>query len=210
MEPRTELIIPVKKLENSKMTFSGVFTEEQRRDLTLAMIEDILRVACLVEKIKPAVVSPDDSVLDFVEDKGARTISEPDIGLNNALEMTIKDSVEEGFRKVLIVPGDVPLIKPVDLRNILDLLPEDRGVVITPSEEKGTNALLLRPPDVMDLHFGGESFPEHFEEAMSRGIRPRIYRSERLARDIDRPEDLLKVETLGKGTKTHSFLNSLK
>lgn len=192
------------------MTFAEVFTEDQRRDLTFAMIEDILEVVRLTKRIEPAVVSPDKSVLEFVKERGARSISEPDIGLNNALEMAIEKSIEGGFRNVLILPGDVPLVKPDDLRNILDLLPEDRGVVVTPSKEKGTNALLLSPPDLMDLHFGGESFYEHFEEAMSRGVRPRIYRSDRLERDIDRPEDLLKIETLGKGTKTHSFLDSLK
>lgn len=210
MNAGTELVIPVKKLEKSKMTFSEVFSEEQRKNLTLAMIEDILEVARLVEGIEPAVVSPDGSLLDFVKERGVRTIPEPDVGLNNALEMAIEKSITEGFRNVLIVPGDVPLVKPDDLRNILDLLPKDRGVVITPSKEKGTNALLLSPPDVMDLHFGGESFSKHFEEAMSRGMRPRIYRSERLERDIDRPKDLLKIETVGKGTKTHSFLDSLK
>ncbi|KXA91162.1 hypothetical protein AKJ63_01840 [candidate division MSBL1 archaeon SCGC-AAA259D18] len=210
MDVETELIIPVKKLEESKMTFAEVFTDVQRRNLTLAMIEDVLEVARLVEGIKPAVVSPDGSVLDFVEERDVRTVSELDVGLNNALEIAIEKSIDKGFRNVLIIPGDVPLIKPDDLRNILDLLSEDRGVVITPSKEKGTNALLLSPPDVLDLHFGGESFSKHFEEARSRGIRPRIYRSERLERDIDRPQDLLKIEILGKGTKTHSFLDSLK
>lgn len=210
MDSETQLVIPVKKLKKSKMTFSDILRDEQRRELTLTMLEDILGAARQVERIEPAVVTPDETVLDFARNHGVRTVPESDVGLNNALKIAIEKSIDLGFREVLILPADVSLVRPRDIEGILDLASGDRSVVITPSKENGTNALLLRPPDLMDLHFGGESFPDHIEEARSQGVRPRVYRSERLERDIDNPRDFLKLETLGKGTKTHSFLSSLK
>lgn len=210
MNAETRVVIPVKRLEESKTSFSDIFSEEQRRKLTLSMLEDILKVARQVDEIETIVVTPDENVMDFVKDLGFKTISEPDIGLNRALELAIGDSIDSDFTQVLIIPADVPLISSEDIVNILELAPQDKGIVITPSEEKGTNALLLHPPDVIDLNFGGESFPEHVKAAKSRVAEIRLFRSENLERDIDEPPDLIKVETLGKGTNTHAFLNSLK
>lgn len=210
MSLKTRTIIPVKRLEESKTSFSEVLSDEQRKELTLSMLEDILRITQKVEKITTTVVTPDRTVINFVEKKGIGTIQEPDIGLNRALEMAIKKTIEANFQQVLIIPADIPLIRPKDIGGILDLASGERSVVITPSEENGTNALLLRPPDVIGFRFGGESFPEHVKAARSREVGIRIYRSVYVERDIDNPSSLIKIETLGKGTKTHDLLNSLK
>lgn len=211
MKPDTRLLIPIKNLEESKTSFSEKFSTEQRKRLTLSMLEDLLNVAEKVNEVKTAVVTPDNQVKEFVEKRETDVIEEPDIGLIRALDLAIGDSIDSGYNSVLIIPGDVPLIKAKNIKEILNFPKQnDHKVVITPSKENGTNALFLQPPDVIELKFGGESFPEHVKEARSRDIMPSIYRSENLERDIDKPADLIKVETLGQGTKTHEFLNSLK
>ncbi len=210
MGKNTRLLIPIKNLEESKTSFSEEFSTEQRKNLTLSMLEDLLNVGKKVKAVDTTVVTPDSGVEDFVENQDINVIMEPDVGWNRALDIAIGDSIDSCFDSVLILPGDVPLIKPEDVEEILNLANGKRSVVITPSKENGTNALFLHPPDVMELKFGGESFPEHVKEAQSRDIKPKIYRSENLERDIDDPTNLIKVETLGKGTRTHEFLNSLK
>ncbi len=210
MDSKTQVIIPVKKLEDSKTSFSDILTEGERGELTLAMLEDILRAVQSVEGVESLVVTPDEEVMSFVERLGNDYMEEPGVGLIRALNLAIGESIDSGFQEVLILPSDVPMVRPEDIENILEKASGERSVVITPSEENGTNALLLRPPDVMDLQYGGESFPEHVKEARSRDIDFQIYRSENLERDIDAPPHLLKVETRSKGTKTHSFLDTLK
>jgi 2-phospho-L-lactate guanylyltransferase len=111
---------------------------------------------------------------------------------------------------VLIIPGDLPLLKSVDIENLTAMATAQRDVVIAPSKANGTNALLIRPPDLIGLRFGGESFPLHVQEAVQAGVKPRIYKSPTVATDIDEPADLLKIETLGLGTSSHEFLSSLK
>jgi 2-phospho-L-lactate guanylyltransferase (CobY/MobA/RfbA family) len=54
----------------------------------------------------------------------------------------------------------------------------------------GTNALLLSPPDVLRLRFGHDSFAYHLNEARAKGLQPKSVLNERLALDIDEPEDL--------------------
>ena len=210
MSRKTRAIIPVKKLKDSKTSFSEILTDEQRAELTLAMLEDVLRSVQMVEGVEASVVTPDERVEKFVKDLGVDVVVEPDMGLIRALEIAIGESIEEGFKEVLILPSDVPLLRPEDVSKVLSKATGERSVVLTPSVEKGTNAMLLRPPDVIDLQYGGKSFPEHVREAKSRGVEPKVYRSENLGRDIDEPSHLLKVETKGQGTRTQSFLDSLK
>lgn len=210
MVSETRILIPVKNLKDAKTSFSEVLSDEERREFTLFMLEDVLETASRVEGAELAVVTPDEDVMDFVENNEIETIFDSGFGLNAALEDAIQETVELGFREVLIIPADVPLMKTTDIESILDMASEDQSVVIAPSKEEGTNALLMRPPDIINIHFGGKSFPEHVRECVDRGVEFQVYESERLARDIDNPKDFLRVETLGAGTKTHSFLSSLK
>ena len=175
----------------------------------LAMLTDMLNAVRKAPSIsRTAVVSNDKKILDFARLNGAFDVVEKGLGLNGALRLAIERVMVLGATSVLLLPGDLPLLKTSDIENLTTMATAKRDVVIAPSKANGTNALLLKPPDVMNLKFGGESFPLHVAEAMRVGVKPHIYRSETVAFDIDEPEDLLKIETLGPNTKTHEFLLS--
>ena len=210
MSSDTRVIIPIKKLEDSKTSFSHKFTLEQREELTISMLNDMLKTIEEVDEVDPLVITPDERVEELMEQRDIPNMKEPDIGLNGSLEMAIDDSIESGYDSVLILPGDLPLIKQEDIEEILDSGKGSQGVVLTPSKENGTNALFLKPPDIINLGFGGESFFDHVREATEQNITPRLYRSESLERDMDKPEDLAKVEAIGEGTETHNFLRKFK
>jgi 2-phospho-L-lactate guanylyltransferase len=204
-------LVPVKHLGEAKSSLSKVLSPAQRQKLVLAMLTDVLSAFRGAGSISgSAVVSPDKNVLDFARSQGAVGVLEKGLGLNGALKFGIERLSHSGATTVLIAPGDIPLMRCDDVENMTSMATLERDVVIAPSKANGTNALLLRPPDIMDLKFGGESFPLHLAEAVKAGTKPRIYRSPTVAFDIDEPVDLLKVETLGLGTKTHDFLTSLK
>jgi len=203
-------LVPIKELSQAKSSLAKVFEPEQRRELVLAMLTDVLNAFRGAAGISGfAVVSPDTKVLDFARQQGAVDILEKDLGLNGALKLATRQLIGLGAASVLITSGDLPFLKHTDVENITAMATGSREVVITPSNANGTNALFLRPPEVIELKFGGESFPVHLAEAVRAGLRPRIYRSSTVALDIDEPGDLIKVETLGLGTKTHEFLLSL-
>lgn len=207
----TWAIIPVKHLGEAKSSLSEVFDPEQRQRLVLVMLADVLSAVRQAPSIsRAAVVSPDKKVLDFARLHAAVDIAEPGLGLNEALNLAIKHVVGKGTTSVLIIPGDLPLLKGADIENLTAMTTAERDVVIAPSKANGTNALFLHPPGIIDLRFGGESFPLHVREAIRAGVKPRIYRSPTMATDIDEPADLLTIETLGMGTRTHSFLSFLK
>ena len=208
---RTWAIIPVKRLVEAKSSLSEALTLVQRRELVLRMLADVLNAIRGARSIVGTiVVSPDEEVLKFARANGAFGVVEPGIELNKALKLAVDYAVVEGASSVLILPSDLPLLRGADIENIIAMASPPQDVVIAPSKDNGTNALLLLPPSVINLRFGGESFPSHLAEARRVGIRPRIYRSVNVAIDVDDVEDLLKVETNGLGTITQSFLRSLR
>jgi len=208
---RTWAIIPVKRLVEAKSSLSEALTLVQRRELVLRMLADVLNAIRGARSIVGTiVVSPDEEVLKFARANGAFGVIEPGIELNKALKLAVDYAVVEGASSVIILPSDLPLLRGADIENIIAMASPPQDVVIAPSKDNGTNALLLLPPSVINLRFGGESFPSHLAEARRVGIRPRIYRSVNVAIDVDDVEDLLKVETNGLGTITQSFLRSLR
>lgn len=207
----TWAIIPVKHLSRAKSSLSPALTLAQRRELVLCMLADVLNAVRNARSVAGAiVVSPDEEVLKSARASGALDIPEPDVGLNKALELAIEHAIAKGAMSILILPSDLPLLRAADIENIISMASSPRAVVIAPSKGNGTNALFLRPPDVMNLRFGGESFPAHLAEARVVGIRPCIYRSITVATDIDDMADLPSVEAYGLGTLTRDFLLSLR
>ena len=207
----TWVIIPVKRLSEAKSSLSSRLTPEQRRRLVLSMLADVLSAVRQAPSLsRTAVVSPDERVLSFANLHGAESIAEPGLELNEALKLAIRHAISKDVNSVLIVPADLPLLKSVDIENLIAMASAQKDVVIAPSKANGTNALFLRPPDIIDLRFGGESFPLHVKEALRAGVKPRIYRSLTVALDIDEVLDLASIEAHGAGTRAHDFLKSIR
>jgi 2-phospho-L-lactate guanylyltransferase len=208
----TWAIIPVKHLSMAKSSLSRVLNPPQRRELVLSMLADVLNAIHKASSVKGAiVVSPDEEgVLEFAKTHSATGIADHGAKLNDSLDLAIKQAMAKGATSVLILPLDIPLLTPADIKNIISMASSHRAVVIAPSKDNGTNALFLRPADVMNLRFGGESFPAHLAEARVANIRPQIYRSTTVATDIDEIKDMLSIDLKGLGTRTREFLTSFR
>jgi 2-phospho-L-lactate guanylyltransferase len=177
----------------------------------LNMLADVLKSVQKASSVESSiVVSPDEEVLEFARTCGAVSIADHGARLNEALELAIKHAMAKGAASILILPSDIPLLTADDIENIVSIASSPRAVVIAPSKDNGTNALFLRPADVMNLRFGGESFPAHLSEAHAAGMKPQIYRSTTIATDIDEIGDMLNVDVHGLGNKTREFLISFR
>jgi 2-phospho-L-lactate guanylyltransferase len=200
----TWAIVPVKRLGEAKSSLGHVLRDEERRELVLSMLADVLEVIKATPSLAGSVVvSPDEEVLQAAKASGALVLLEPGVGLNKAIELATHRAIAEGADAVLVLPADLPLVRVSDLENIAAMARFQRDIVLAPSKDNGTNALLLKPPDVMSPRFGEESFIDHLSEARARGIVPRIYRSPFIAMDVDDVQDLmgLKVDELGAHTR---------
>lgn len=187
-------IIPVKPLKNAKSRLSHVLTPEQRYEFAQAMFRHVLSVVTSVPYVTGVVViSRDTKALAIAREMGAKTIQEGMVSdLNPALMRAT--AVVKSWRAdgVLILPADLPFVSVDDIKSIVRLSRRDGSsiVIATDDEGDGTNALLVRPPGLIEYSYGRNSFQKHIESAYHVGANVVSYFSDQLALDIDIPEDL--------------------
>ena len=186
-------IVPVKGLHESKMRLSTVLGPDRRRTLTRVMIENVLD-ALKESAIKEVlVVSPDLSVREIADEHNVSFLRPKVAGLNPSLREAIEWCLKKNAESILILPADLPLASSEDVARLLDLGSEESIVVVAPSADGGTNALLLRPPNVIPVCFGPGSFYEHVKEALEKDVPLRFYFSQGVMLDVDSEDDLKKL-----------------
>jgi 2-phospho-L-lactate/phosphoenolpyruvate guanylyltransferase len=186
-------IVPVKPLGRGKSRLASVLSQQERADLNrhlLAHTVDTLRELPEIEQV--LVVSRDPAALALARDHGARTVQENGAPhLNIALARATILAKNYITRGILIVPADLPLISPEDVRAMLDRAKYPPVVVVAPDRHhQGTNALLVCPAGLIEYEFGPGSFQRHCALARHAGARLEICELPSLALDVDFPEDL--------------------
>ena len=117
----------------------------------------------------------------------ADTDSEPQ--LNAALTQAARYAAARGATKVLILPTDMPNLTAADVRTMASPRGRAPQIIIAPSRDGGTNALMLQPGQAIPFAFGRDSFQRHRHLAEKAGIPVRVVESDSLLFDIDLPED---------------------
>jgi 2-phospho-L-lactate guanylyltransferase len=190
-------IVPVKALPLAKSRLSALLSAPERRALALAMLGDVLAAlggARGVDRI--GVISADAAVLALAAERGADPLLDRAPDLNAALEQAAGYYTDAGARATLVLPADIPLAAPAEIDQLIALAPPGRGVVIAPSRDGGTNALLTWPPLALPYLFGKGSMALHLAAAGERELPARQFRAPGLELDIDRPDDLLLLAEL--------------
>jgi 2-phospho-L-lactate guanylyltransferase len=193
-------LVPVKRLGAGKSRLLGSIPRDAIERLTLAMLGDILDALARVPHIdRIAVVTPDRVVGAAAEAAGAEALVRSDPGLNPSLDAAGAELAERGAARLLVVLGDVAGAEAADLASLFDALDGlgGRGVVLAPSRDGGTSALLRAPHDAIPNHFGKESAAAHRDLARSRGVPYSELPLPSLAVDLDRADDaeaLLRAE----------------
>lgn len=198
--PHITAIIPIGTLEGAKSRLGGTLDAEERRDLVDTMVYRTIRAALETPGISDVlVVTPDRSARDQAAFLGARTLVQPRLGLNAGLEDARADAIAGGADAIVILPIDLPLISTDAIAELIapiDVVADRPLVVLAPDRHgRGTNGLVLAPPDAIAFGFGGESRATHARWAAGAGARY-VELDGPLALDIDTPEDLLLIETL--------------
>lgn len=192
--PVVYAVIPVGALDGAKSRLGGVLDAEERHDLALRLAKATMRSALETPGISETlVVTPDDAVRALALAAGARPILQRSRGLNAGLREARAEALAGGATAMLILPIDLPRVSPAALGELLDTFRDDAGplVALVPDRHgRGTNALLLAPPDVIDVCFGGDSHAAHAAAAADAGARF-VDLGGPLTYDLDTPDDLL-------------------
>jgi 2-phospho-L-lactate guanylyltransferase len=197
---RIVAIVPVGALEGAKSRLGGTLDAEERRELAIDMLDRTVRAALGTDAIdETLVVSPDREVLARAASAGARTLLQRSQGLNRGIREARDDAIAGGADAIVIVPIDLPLVSSAVLEQLiapLAAIVERPLVVLAPDRHgRGTNGLVVAPPDAIEFGFGGDSRAAHAACAAEAGARY-VEIDGPLSLDIDTPDDLLLVEQL--------------
>lgn len=210
------LLLPVKDLDGAKARLAGLLTPEERRQLVLAMLADVITAAADAG-LRPRVLSLDAKVLLTAEKLGAVSLREAAgaDSLNPALAAAIA-SHSVDCDSVLIVLPDVPLVQPRDFVSMSEAsharAVHDFGVALWPDRaRRGTNALLLRPPGALAPAFGEDSLARHLSAARAAGVAATVRHLSRVALDVDTEDDVreLLARTSGRQTQTWQLMGRI-
>lgn len=183
-------IVPVKRLSAAKSRLAGALDATDRSALMLAMLADVLMNLRRSRGIGRVVVVTDDrEVRHRAIAEGAEVVADHDSGSHSAAALRGIAAVAAPTDRVLLAPGDCPLVRVEELDELL-LEPQPAVVVVPDRHGAGTNALLLDPPDAIDPSFGEGSRARHLELAASAGVEGVVRVLPSLALDIDTPDDL--------------------
>ncbi len=185
-------IVPVKPLKNAKSRLSAVLSPEERFELAQAMFRHVLSVLATAPDVSGVlVISRDTKALAIAREMGAKTIQESAISdLNPALMRATMILKSWRADAVLVLPADLPFVQADDIQALIGLGKEQSIVIATDHNGDGTNALLARPPGLIQFDYGPGSYQRHINSAKRAGIEVLTYHSDSLASDIDVPADL--------------------
>jgi 2-phospho-L-lactate guanylyltransferase len=206
----TWVLIPVKPLATAKTRLAGVLAPAERRALVLAMLDDVLDALAGVSGLAGvALVGGDAELARHLAGRGLRLLAEPESGLNAALRAARVELAAAGAERLLILPADVPALDRVAVEALLASAGEPAVALVAASADGGTNALLLAPPGLLEPAFGPGSCARYRQAAAALGVAPKLLELPQVALDIDRPADLLALESLAGAPRTRALLRRL-
>ena len=215
---RTLAILPVKGFGAAKQRLADLLGQGSREALAQAMFSDVLASLRRVKGLDAIAVVTGDARAESAAG-GARVVVIPDraqTGQSDAALLGIRHALDAHFDRVLLVPGDTPLLDPLELDGMLTRAGADAldAVIVPDRAGTGTNALLLRPPEVFEPSFGPGSLERHVSAAERAGIRFRVEAVASLMHDVDTPDDLgdlgaLLDERRAVAPRTRGALNQL-
>jgi 2-phospho-L-lactate guanylyltransferase len=204
LEP-IHIVLPMRTVSGGKARLGGALDAEEREELVLGMLLHTLSVLGEWEVSRRIhMVSPDPVVDAATRQAGVEVSVHRQVGegLNAGIRLGVSAARVEGAVSLLVLPGDLPYLR-VDALDEL-ILAADAGmaaaaggplVAIAPSDARsGTNALLLRPPDVIAPLFGADSFEAHLRAAESAGAAVQVVSDPVLGFDLDTPDDLERLD----------------
>jgi 2-phospho-L-lactate guanylyltransferase len=202
----TIIVIPVKELDKAKSRLESVLSPKERKKLILSMLQDV--TTCIQKKMNDLhlfILSNDPIIKAYADENNYGFIKDTKNDLNKSINDATQWALVQGYKKMLIIPSDLPLITEIDLKKLL--APRTGPLVIlSPSKDRGTNALFRNPPNIIQSSFGDNSFEKHIRLAEKVKCRYEVVKSSTLELDIDTLNDLEEFIHIGNSKTTSSYI----
>jgi 2-phospho-L-lactate guanylyltransferase len=191
----TWVVVLIKDFDSAKQRLRPALGPQERRALAQRNAQLAVQAAAAGDRV--LVVAGDDEVAELAKAWGAEVLLEPSQeGQNVAAARGIARAVEGGADAVLLLSSDLPLVTVHSVREVLEAGSQIKcpvAVAVRAVGRGGTNALYLRPPGAITLHFGADSLAKFRDEAERSGVKFVVHDSDGMALDLDEPGDLARL-----------------
>lgn len=176
----------------------------ERAILASAMLSDVVSALRGAPLDNVVVAASDATAAAIAGAIGVDVVRDPPRSdLNDAVRAAVAAIPCEAL---LVVTADLPCVTSDDLAEVLD---RDAQVVVGPTADGGTSALLRRPPTVVPTAYGPGSAARHLDLARDAGIPSAVVDRPGFRADVDTWEDLQALVDAPVGAATAVFIEQL-
>ena len=188
----TWAVVLIKDFETAKQRLSPALEGSARAELARRNAGLALAAARAAGRV--LAVAGSQAAAELARAAGAEVLVEarPE-GQNPAARRGIERALAAGAEAVLLLSSDLPLVTAEAVERLLAKaasVPAPCALAAPAVGRGGTNALYLRPPNAIGLHFGDDSLAKFERDAVEHGVRFELWEAPELALDLDEPEDL--------------------
>jgi 2-phospho-L-lactate/phosphoenolpyruvate guanylyltransferase len=202
-------VVPVKEFARAKERLAASLSPRLRQGLAAAMFEDVLQSLSAARGLAGIVVVSVDPTASALARRYGATVWTDGArdGHTGAVTLAARGLAAQGSA-MLTMPGDIPRVTAADIAQLLAAHPAGPAFTIAPAwDERGSNAILCSPADLVPLRFGSDSFFPHLAAARGLGLQPTIVRNASIALDLDEPADLSRFMAKRSPTRTWELLD---
>lgn len=196
-------LVPFKGPDGAKERLGAYLSPRERRDLTLAMVQDVLDALTRASLSGVLIVSRSPAALGLAREFGAEVFADTADDLTGAVTEASAHLAERA-EGTMIVHGDLPLLSADEVNRAMR---GHRDITLLPDRHDiGTNCIIATPPNAMTYQFDGTSFRPHKALARAAGFEPRIVRLPGFGLDIDTIDGLREFAAAGAHTRSGRLL----
>lgn len=182
-------VVPLKALDGAKSRLAGHLTPAERRALTCWMFSRVVAACRGASRVGDVlVVAGDEAGAVLARRNGVDVIVERRPGLAAALATA--DRAAGQAPATVVVAADLPLATPSAVDAVCLEGAEGPCVVVAPTRDGGTGALLRRPAGVVATAYGPGSADRHLAAAGTAGVHAVRIEIPALSLDVDTAEHL--------------------
>src|SRR5680860_1249880 len=141
---RTIAILPIKSFGAAKQRLSGLLGGGSREALAQAMFSDVLASLRHVPDLAGvAVVTANRVAEDTAMRTGVTLLTDTEeAGQSAAAQIGLRHAIDKAYERALLVPGDTPLLDPLEVAAMFDRADEDALAVTIVPDRHGEGVLI--------------------------------------------------------------------
>jgi 2-phospho-L-lactate guanylyltransferase len=204
MKRRAWAVIPAKTFTRGKSRLRPVLGDDERGRFAARLLDHVLVVAGACGLDGVLVATDGDDVADLARSRGAEVLRDSGAGsLAAVVDRALAETERRGAGEAIVLMADLPRIEPRDVLSLLAALTDHDAVVVRDHLGGHTNAMALAPPCALATSFGrDDSFAAHCRSARAAGLRLAVIDNERIAFDVDAPDDHSRLTRAPSGAET--------